>query len=345
MKVISLFSGAGGLDLGFTKGGFEIAWANDFNQKVEKTYNYNHKNPIIIESITKIDTKDTPDCIGIIGGPPCQSWSVAGSHKGIEDKRGQLFHDYIRFIDEKKPLFFLAENVKGILSKRHVEAKEEILQELSSAGDGYNLSVGLLNAKDFEVPQERERVFFIGFRKDLNIKFDFDEFLKKTKIQIKDKLTKEYGYEKEFLTLFDTIREYQHSALMANEKNKTTNIDNNNEYGIGGFSSQFMSRNRVKAWDEQSFTIQASVRHAPLHPQAPKMEFVERNIRKFSEGNEHLYRRLSVRECATIQTFPKDFKFIYQDLNEAYKMIGNAVPVNLAYYIAKEIKSLLEGVL
>ncbi len=345
MKVISLFSGAGGLDLGFTKGGFEIVWANDFNQKVEKTYNYNHKNPIIIESITKIDTKDTPDCIGIIGGPPCQSWSVAGSHKGIEDKRGQLFHDYIRFIDEKKPLFFLAENVKGILSKRHVEAKEEILQELSSAGDGYNLSVGLLNAKDFEVPQERERVFFIGFRKDLNIKFDFDEFLKKSKIQIKDKLTKEYGYEKEFLTLFDTIKEYQHSALMANDKNKSTNIENNNEYGIGGFSSQFMSRNRVKGWDEQSFTIQASVRHAPLHPQAPKMEFVERNIRKFSEGKEHLYRRLSVRECATIQTFPKDFKFIYQDLNEAYKMIGNAVPVNLAYYIAKEIKYLLEGVL
>ena len=106
---------------------------------------------------------------------------------------------------------------------------------------------------------------------------------------------------------------------------------------IGGFSSIFMSRNRVRSWDEQSFTIQAGGRHAPIHPQAPKMVFIEPNKRKFVEGAEHLYRRLSVRECARIQTFPDTFKFYYTNIADGYKMIGNAVPVKLANHIAQAI--------
>jgi DNA (cytosine-5)-methyltransferase 1 len=108
---------------------------------------------------------------------------------------------------------------------------------------------------------------------------------------------------------------------------------------IGDFSSMFMSRNRVRAWDEQSFTIQAGGRHAPLHPQAPKMHFIDQNKREFVKGSEELYRRLSVRECARIQTFPNDFEFIYTHVAAGYKMIGNAVPVNLAKHIAISIKS------
>ena len=105
----------------------------------------------------------------------------------------------------------------------------------------------------------------------------------------------------------------------------------------GGFSSIYMSRNRVRSWDEPSFTIQAGGRHAPLHPQAPKMKFIEQNKRIFVPGKEHLYRRLSVRECARIQTFPDDFIFKYRDIADGYKMIGNAVAVNFAHHLAKKI--------
>ena len=102
-----------------------------------------------------------------------------------------------------------------------------------------------------------------------------------------------------------------------------------------------MSRNRVRSWNEPGFTVQASGRQCQLHPQAPKMIKVEKNLQKFVEGQEHLYRRMSVREVARVQGFPDDFKFIYEDVNYGYKMIGNAVPVNLAYHVASQIKKYL----
>ena len=103
-----------------------------------------------------------------------------------------------------------------------------------------------------------------------------------------------------------------------------------------------MSRNRVRSWDEPSFTIQAGGRHAPIHPQAPKMKFIEQNKRIFVEGQEHLYRRLSIRECARIQTFPDDHIFYYDSLMAGYKMVGNAVPCYLAYCLAKSINQQVE---
>ena len=106
---------------------------------------------------------------------------------------------------------------------------------------------------------------------------------------------------------------------------------------FGGFSSIFMSRNRVRSWDEVSFTIQAGGRHAPLHPQAPKMRFIEQNLREFVKGKEELYRRLSVRECARIQTFPNSFIFYYNSVVAGYKMIGNAVPVRMGKVLANKI--------
>jgi DNA (cytosine-5)-methyltransferase 1 len=128
-------------------------------------------------------------------------------------------------------------------------------------------------------------------------------------------------------------------ALEGNKTNGNKCVFPNHEYMIGGFSTIYMSRNRVRNWDEPSFTIQAGGRHAPIHPQAPKMLFVEQNVRVFVPGKEKIYRRLSVRECARIQTFPDDFIFYYSNLASAYKMIGNAVPVNFAYEIASKISS------
>lgn len=326
-NIISLFSGAGGLDLGFEKAGFKVVVANEFDKNICPTYRYNHPNTKLIEGdIRKIDDTLFPDdIIGIIGGPPCQSWSKAGSMRGIEDLRGQLFYDYIRIIKTKKPLFFVAENVSGMLTKRHKESVDEFIQLFKEIG--YDVYLKLLNASDFQVPQDRERVFFIGFRKDLNITdFEFPN-------TIEDKVF-----------LKDIIWDLKDNAIPGLDKNKT-NGNNcnflNHEYFIGSFSTIFMSRNRVRSWEEPAFTIQASGRQCQLHPQAPKMIKVEKDKQIFVPGKEHLYRRLSIRECARIQGFPDDFKFIYENLNDGYKMIGNAVPVNLAYHIAKQIKKYL----
>jgi len=328
MNVVAFFSGAGGLDLGFEQAGFKIDWANEYDKDIWETYEKNHSNTVLDRrSITNIEADEVPDCDGIIGGPPCQSWSEAGALRGIKDKRGQLFFDFMRILEAKQPKFFLAENVSGMLFPRHATALDNIKDMFKECG--YELSFKLLNASDYGIPQDRKRVFFIGYRKDLNKIFEFPEGTTS-----KDKIT-----------LFDAIHDLKDSALPALDKNYS-NQDNcqilNHEYMIGGFSSMYMSRNRVRSWDEVSFTIQAGGRHAPIHPQAPKMEFIEQNKRIFVKGQEDLYRRLSVRECARIQTFPDDFKFYYNKVAAGYKMIGNAVPVNLAKILAKQIKKDLE---
>jgi len=334
MKVISLFSGCGGLDLGFEKAGFEIPVANEFDKAIWETFKVNHPNTYLIEDdIRNVRKEDIEKYIdgevdGIIGGPPCQSWSEAGSLKGIKDSRGQLFFDYIRILKEFQPKFFLAENVSGMLANRHSEAVQNILQLFGEAG--YDVSFTLVNAKDYGVAEERKRVFYIGFRKDLNIDFGFP------KGSTKDDSLK--------ITLKDIIWDLQESAVPSGPRNHhNPQAVNNNEYFTGAYSPIFMSRNRVKSWDEQAFTVQASGRQCQLHPQAPKMVKVATNDCRFVEGKEELYRRMTIREVARIQGFPDEFKFIYEDTNTAYKMIGNAVPVNLAYEIAIAIKNYLEG--
>ncbi len=328
MKILSLFSGCGGLDLGFEKAGFDIPIANEFDKNIWKTFEVNHpQTKLLKEDIRKIDAKTLPkDIDGIIGGPPCQSWSEAGSLKGIEDDRGKLFFEYIRILKSVQPKFFLAENVSGMLADRHSEAVKNIIKMFEECG--YNVSLTLVNAKDYGVAQERKRVFYIGFRKDLNIKFDFP------KGSTEDDNNK--------ITLRDIIWDLQDSAVPAGEKNQhNPNAINNNEYFIGSYSPIFMSRNRVKSWDEQAFTVQASGRQCQIHPQAPKMIKVDKNDCRFVEGKENLYRRMTIREVARVQGFPDNFKFVYNNTNDAYKMIGNAVPVNLAYEVACAIKKVL----
>lgn len=324
LKIVSLFSGAGGLDLGFEKAGFATIWANEFDKKIWATYEHNfpHVN-LDRRSITEVSVDEIPDCDGMIGGPPCQSWSEAGAGRGINDKRGQLFYDYIRILKRKQPKFFLVENVSGIISKRHKESFNNFLKEFENAG--YNLSWKLVNANDYNVPEDRERVIIVGFRNDLNKRFEFP---------------KPQAHKPNLKEAIGDLPE----AIPAQEKNKKNeHLDIiNHEYMTGGFSPIFMSRNRVRSWDEPSFTIQAGGRQAPLHPKAPKMVKVGPNKQEFVKGREGEYRRLSVRECARIQTFPDDFVFLYDYIADGYKMIGNAVPVNLAYALATKIKKDLE---
>ena len=323
LNIASFFSGAGGLDLGFKQAGFDIIFANEFDKDIWATYEHNHPETTLDKrSITLINESDVPDCDGIIGGPPCQSWSEAGSRRGIEDKRGQLFFDFIRILEAKKPSFFLAENVSGMLAPRHKDALENSKNTFLEAG--YDLHFKLLNAADFGIAQDRKRVIFIGFRSDLNVDYSFPEPTQEPK------------------HLEDIIKDLEHNAVPALNKSKP-NPDveiANHEYMTGGFSSMYMSRNRVRAWDEPSFTIQAGGRHAPIHPSAPKMIKLEQDKFMFSPKGE--YRRLSVRECARIQSFPDNFIFKYTDVNHGYKMIGNAVNVDFAQILAESILRVLK---
>jgi DNA (cytosine-5)-methyltransferase 1 len=319
-KIISFFSGAGGLDTGFHKAGFDVTWANEFDKKITPTLKANFPNTEVDDrSLFDIPLAEIPDNpVGIVGGPPCQSWSLGGLGKGLSDKRGQVFLRYIEVIEDKQPKFFLAENVKGMLAKTRKPDLDVILAAFDSLG--YNLTYKLVNANDYGVPQERWRVIFVGYRKDLNKTFDFPEPLK-TQPNLRN-------------AIWD-LRSTATPALALDNKNLKLAIANH-EYSTGGFSSQYMSRNRVRSWEEASFTVQASGRQAPIHPSSPKMIKLHADLHEFADDN---HRRLSVREAARIQTFPDDYKFIYNKLELGYKMIGNAVPVNLAYEIAKQIHS------
>ncbi len=321
MELISLFSGCGGLDLGFKKAGFKFVWANEYDKTITPTFKKNFPNvPLDTRSITEINPSEIPNCDGIIGGPPCQSWSEAGALRGIDDDRGKLFLDYVRFIKEKKPKFFLAENVSGILFSRHSSALDTIFKHFLDIG--YNVSFKLLDANDYGVPQNRKRVIIVGYPTS------YEDFFFPPKPNSYKPTLKDAIYH---------LKDNVVSSLSKNKPNPNTIVPNH-EYMTGNFSSIYMSRNRVRNWDEPSFTIQAGGRHAPCHPQAPIMKKVKTDQRKFVHGKKKLYRRLSIRECAAIQTFPEDFILEYSQLAHGYKMIGNAVPVEFARKLALQIK-------
>lgn len=317
-NIISLFSGAGGLDLGFQNVGFKIIWANEYDKNIWDTHELNFPKTILNKkSINLINEKDIPSCMGIIGGPPCQSFSEAGAKRGTEDDRGRLFWDYIRVLRDKRPLFFVAENVSGLLAQRHKKDLDAFLKAFEDIG--YNVNVQLYNSSDYGVPQDRERLIFVGYRKDLQKTFSPPN-KQNNKVTLKE-------------VIFDLEEPVGTKNGQVNQK-----AINNHEYMLGGFSSMFLSRNRVRSWNEQSFTILATARQIPLHPQAPKMVKVLQDKFMFLNDSENLYRRLSVRECARIQTFPDSFKFVYSKIENGYKMVGNAVPVLLAESIARKIK-------
>lgn len=328
LKIISLFSGCGGLDLGFTHAGFDVIWANEYDKTMWETYEYNHKKIFLDKrNILEIPLCSIPDCEGIIGGPPYQNWSETGTKHDINNHSGQLFYEYIKILKDKKPKFFLAENVSKMLALRNKEALDNILTAFNLAG--YKVYVAMLDALDYAVPQSRKRIFFIGFRDDLSIN-NYQFPMPITPI-------KNLNY-----ALRGLNEDLAVSALANNCHNENTFIPNH-EYMMGEFSSIFMSRNRVRSYEEPSFTVQTGGRHTPIHPKAPRMQLVSKDKFKFKEGHELKYRRLTVRECARIQTFPDDFIFLYNKVPSGYKMIGNAVPVKLAEILGKSIMDTLKG--
>lgn len=319
-NTISLFSGIGGLDLGFIKAGFKVIWANDNAPNTWATYIKNHPDTAFDKrSIIDIPSNQIPDCDAVIGGPPCQSWSAAGSNRGTNDPRGRLFYEYLRVIRDKRPKIFVAENVEGILRKTHGAEFAAIIQSFKEIG--YNVTYKLLNASDYDVPQDRKRVIIIGG------------------------MVESFQYPPKSInrvTLFDAIHDLSDANIVGVNR-EDRNIDRSC-YLVDGWSPQFMSRNRVRSWNEISYTIPATGRHIPIHPQAPKMIRVNQDKFVFNEtdddhNGQHLYRRFTIHECARIQTFPDDYQLIFDTIDDGYKILGNAVPVNLAYHIANAIKN------
>jgi DNA (cytosine-5)-methyltransferase 1 len=174
-KILSLFSGCGGLDWGFHLAGYETVWANDINKDAVKTFQKNFPNAIIsqknVEEIDPFRDKTIPDCDLIVGGFPCQDFSVIWKQPGLNGNRGTLYQNYLRFIDAKKPKAFVAENVKGLLTANKGKAIRQILDGFSNAGDGYCVKIQLYNFADYGVPQFRERVIIVGIRLDQEFEF------------------------------------------------------------------------------------------------------------------------------------------------------------------------------
>ena len=328
MKVVSFFAGCGGLDLGFEQAGFKVVWANEFEPHCRATYQRNHPNTeFAIGDVCKIDPTDIPECDGFVGGPPCQSWSVAGRQKGLEDERGRLFLKYIELIKAKQPKFFLIENVKGLLDNKFRDVFSMFLDKLSKAN--YDVKWQLLDAVNYGVPQNRERVFIVGFRKNLNVNYEFPDATHPISIPLECAIgdikeqPKEYGA---FDRIEPNVQRPNHDVL-------TTK-----------FSVYYSRGNRRRGWHQPSFTIHATGDNVPLHPSSPKMMYLGDENWEFQKDKMSQYRRLSVRECARIQTFPDNIIFEYDNIKTAYEMIGNAVPPRLAKALAVSIQAALQNV-
>ena len=303
-RVVSLFSGAGGLDLGFKKAGFKIVWANDFDKDAVATYKENIGNECICGDISEIDSADIPECDVIIGGFPCQGFSVANTKRNVLDERNKLYLQYIRVLKAKKPKFFVAENVKGILSLGHGAVIQAIINDFSEAG--YNVKYKLLNAADYGVPQTRQRVIIVGVRKDIKVEF---EYPKPTHSKDgKNGLRKWVSVSEAFENIPDP-------------DGPDANTVPNNEYS------------------KYKLLLNGYLGKRPVNPDKPAPTVTARGDRKGGVvvlPHPSRTRRMTVRELATIQSFPLDFSFV-GSRTDCYRQIGNAVPVLLAEAVAKSL--------
>lgn len=306
MTQASLFCGAGGLDIGFERAGFKTVWANDFNSDACCTFRLWSDAEVVCGDIGKISEDDIPDTDIILGGFPCQGFSLSGPRK-LDDSRNALYKHYVRIVKAKRPLAFVGENVKGLLTMDGGQIIDAIVQAFSDCG--YDVHYKLLNAKYYGVPEDRERVIIVGFRKDLNIvDFRYPE--------PSDKIL--------------TLRE----ALAGVPAPKDGDVC------TAPYSSRYMSRNRKRGWDDVSYTIPAMAKQVTLWPGSPDMIKIDKDTWRFGDGET---RRLSWQEAAAIQTFPPNMA-LCGDLTSVYKQIGNAVPCNLAEAIAVRVRETLENV-
>lgn len=301
MKVVSLFSGAGGLDLGFIKAGHEIIWANDNFEDAVKTYRKNIGNHIICEDISKIPSSEIPDHDILIGGFPCQGFSVANTSRGDGDERNKLYLELLRVLVDKQPKFFLAENVKGILSFMQGKVFKMIIADFGKAG--YKVKYKVLNAANYGVPQRRERVIILGARNDVDFNLVHPE-------PTHSDVSNLFSGKKSWVSIGDALKNIPEPEEEHNLINHT------------------YSKFKLK--------FNGYIGNRAIDPNKPAPTVTARGDEKggvvvLHHPNNH--RRMSVRELALTQSFPIDFIFEGNN-SSAYRQIGNAVPPMLAFAVA-----------
>jgi DNA (cytosine-5)-methyltransferase 1 len=299
MRVAALFSGCGGLDLGFEKAGYEIVWANDYDKYAVQTYNLNMKTHAICADINSLDLNEIPQHDVLIGGFPCQPFSMMGQEKGFNDTRGTLFFRVMEIVDNQKkrgcpPKVIVLENVRNLLTHDNGKTFLRIKGELNERG--YKVYAKLLNSADYGVPQTRNRVFIVCFH-DQEIEYEFPSVIPLEK------------------TLQDILEQEVDEKYFLSEKIKKTILSD----GSGNYFA--------KSETDLSIARPLTATMAKMH-RACQDNYVTQNGR---------LRRLTPRECARLQGFSDTFKFNVSDA-QAYKQFGNAVTVDVAYAIAKSIR-------
>jgi DNA (cytosine-5)-methyltransferase 1 len=309
-KVISLFSGCGGMDLGFTRAGFDMAWANDNFLDAVETYRNNIGHEITSEGIEEIDLSTIPDADVVIGGFPCQGFSVANMNRKVDDDRNILYQYFVKIVDLKKPKFFVAENVKGILNIGGGEVIQRIVKDFADVG--YEVRYKLFNVADYGVPQSRERVIIFGVRNDIDADIEFPPKPTHNKVP--------FGNLKKHVSIGEALKIFPHP-------------DEPNDF-----------KNHIYTKYKPKFNGYISNRK--VDPDRPSPTVTARGDGKGGAmiiNHPHQLRRLSCRELATLQGFPLDFEFS-GSMTSIYRQIGNAVPPQFAEHIAGVIgKAIKKG--
>lgn len=319
-KFIDLFCGIGGFRIGFERNGFECVFSSDFDKKVQETYK-NNFGETPYGDITKVNTKEIPEFDILLGGFPCQPFSISGKKKGFDDTRGTLFFDICRIIDEKNPSVVILENVKHIIHHDKRRTFKIIIETLTDLG--YNVNYKILNTTDFGLPQNRERVFIIGTK---NSYFNFDKIkLNKSKplSYFLDKRSDFKYLEKTEYTLLDKkyIKTQPDSGLKF--------VGYRNKDGFKkGVRPNTLHLNRTHRQPNRIYSVEG------YHPTIPSQEPSGRFF--IYEPEKDSVRKLTIDECYRIMGFPNDY-IKNENVSSRYKQIGNSVSVNITYELGRQL--------
>lgn len=329
-KIISLFSGCGGLDLGFHQEGYETVWANDFDHWACETFKKNIGDVIVegdIEQIDPYDNKSIPDCDIVLGGFPCQDFSMIWKRPGLDGERGNLYKSFLRVVDAKKPKAFVAENVKGLLTANNKQAIKQIVKDFENIAPGYNVKVKLYNFADYGVAQLRERLLIVGIRSDID--FDF-----------------EHPEPTHSATDKDLLPHVTAGQALANIASDAKNIEQQNLSPKTVEKLKLISAggNFTDIPKDHPLYVKGMISHVyrRIHPDEPS-----KTIIAAGGGGTWGYhypepRSLTNRERARLQSFPDDFEFV-GTMSQVRKQIGNAVPPQGVRELAKTLKKIFES--
>ncbi|MGP5408422.1 DNA cytosine methyltransferase [Psychrobacter celer] len=328
-KIISLFSGCGGLDLGFHQEGYETVWANDFDHWACETFKKNIGDVIVegdIEQIDPYDNNSIPDCDIVLGGFPCQDFSMIWKRPGLDGERGNLYKSFLRVVDAKKPKVFVAENVKGLLTANNKKAIKQIVRDFENIVPGYKVKVKLYNFADYGVPQLRERLLIVGIRSDID--FDF-EHPNPTHSAKDDELLPHVTAGQALANIPSDAKNTEQQKLSPKTVEKLKLIS------AGG--------NFTDIPKDHPLYVKGMISHVyrRIHPDEPS-----KTIIAAGGGGTWGYhypepRSLNNRERARLQSFPDDFEFV-GTMTQVRKQIGNAVPPQGVRELAKTLKKIFE---